>query len=303
MNKILITGATGFLGSKVVQRLAAAGAPLILATHRAPLAVEGESLALNLEADVVLPAGIDTVIHIAGEKRDEAQMLEVNGMGTLRLVMAASKAGVRRFVYVSSVGSYGAAPGSGNVTEDFPCTPQNRYEMSKYHGEREVRAIGSAAGMERVILQPSNVIGLGKSNPLLGMMRMVAKRRFAWVGRTDPIVNYVSVDDVAAAIVAAGVGTVTGTYIVNTPCRLVDLVGWVADELKVPAPTLRLPGWLGRALVRRPLPLSPEKLRELTNTTRYAPEAFMLAAGFEYPIGVERLVRELARHYRAEGLL
>ncbi len=321
-SSIFLTGGTGFLGARVVRQMAAAQAParLVLATHRASLPPElaspaVTSVAMDLGGELRLPAGLDTVVHIAGEKRDAARMAEVNERGTRRLAEAAAAAGVRRFVYISSVGSYGAPPHAGEVTESYPHVPRNAYEASKDAGETAVRQVCAQAGMEAVIVQPTNVIGLvpGKSHPLLGLMRMVARRRFAWFGAGDPLVNYVGVDDAAAAIVAATARAPAGTYIVNTPCRLADLVGWVAAELRMPAPSRRLPAWLGRALAGagglaaaasgRSMPFGPERLLELTNTTRYAPESLMRATGFAYPTGIEPLIRELARHYVHEELV
>lgn len=320
---ILVTGATGFLGQHVALRLAATPnvGRIVLATRgsASPLfenAARFEYAAVDLMQPVVLPSGIDTVLHIAGEKRDATRMDAVNHQGTRRLVEAAARAGVRRFVYVSSVGSYGALPHSGLVNEAFPHTPRNRYEASKDAGEKCVREICAGAGMERVILQPSNVIGLmpGQPRPLLGLMKMVRSGYFTWFGRAEPWVNYVAVEDVAAAVVAAAMRASAGhDYIINTPAPLSLLVGWVAEELGVPVPGRRLPLWAGEAaaafgsmafrVLGRNLPVNRERFRELTNTTQYDASLLMKDLSFEYPIGVEALIRGLVRSYRQDGLL
>lgn len=320
---ILLTGGSGFLGSQVLLNLQAQGG-----LQRILIASRGEPLKdhtrlptvqywpLNLTDQFVLPTGIHTVIHIAGEKRDESRMETVNYHGTRRLVEAAEQANVCRFVYVSSVGVYGARPHAGVVTELFPHTPRNKYEVSKDAGEASVRTLCSRSGMEFVVLQPSNVIGIvpGRSYPLLGLMRMVQLGRFTWFGAGDSWVNYVAVEDVAAAVVKAADKAPSGqTFIINTPERLSEVVRWISEELGVPMPRRRLPLWVGQAaagvgstvsrLVGRSMPINRERLLELTNTTRYAGSALMQTTDFAYPLGIETTIRKLARHYVQEGLL
>lgn len=323
LTSILVTGASGFLGRHVLRRLLGGQgvARVVLATHRNTPHVNDEPrrveyAAVDLTHAVALPSGIDTVLHIAGEKRDESRMDSVNHQGTRRLVEAAACAGVRRFVYVSSVGVYGAPPHSGLVNESFPHTPRNRYEASKDAGEKCVREICAGAGIDSVILQPSNVIGLmaGQPGPLLGLMKMVRSGYFTWFGHTEPWVNYVAVEDVAAAVVAAVMHASAGQdYIINTPAQLSSLVGWIAEELDVPVPCRRLPLWVGETAAALGsvttrvsglnLPINRERFLELTNTTRYDATQLLKDLSFEYPVGVEALIRDLTRSYRKEGLL
>lgn len=323
VTSILVTGASGFLGRHVFRRLLGEAdvERVVLATRQSALHVNDEPrrveyTVVDLMHTVVLPRGIDTVLHIAGEKRDESRMDSVNHQGTRRLVEAAACAGVRRFVYVSSVGVYGAPPHSGLVNELFPHSPRNRYEASKDAGEKCVREICTGVGMESVILQPSNVIGLvaGQPGPLLSLMKMVRSGYFTWFGYTEPWVNYVAVQDVAAAVVAAVIHASAGQdYIINTPAQLSSLVGWIAEELDVPLPGRRLPLWAGEAAAvlgsvatrvsGLNLPINRERFLELTNTTRYDSTRLLKDLSFEYPVGVEVMIRDLARSYRQDGLL
>jgi len=315
----LVTGASGFIGSALLASLRASGQPVLAAGRHTPPARDAASLrwiGLDLAGpSIELPAGIDTVLHLAGEKRDESRMDEVNHLGAARLVDAAAHAGAKRFVHLSSVGVYGAPPHAGVVDEARPHRPVNAYERSKEAGERAVRERCAANAMECIVLQPSNVIGWSpQARPLLGLMRIVARGWFRYFGRTEAWVNYVGVDDVAGALTAAArVDVASATYIVNTPAPLRELVGWIADELRVPPPQLRWPqaigtglaaaGAVGRSLLGRELPFSPERLRELTNTTRFDGTAISRGLGFDYPQGIEATLRALVRGYRSEGWL
>jgi nucleoside-diphosphate-sugar epimerase len=282
---------------------------------KGPIEIEHFELDLSSLA-IELPERIDTVLHIAGEKVDESRMHLVNHQGTKRLVEAAARSGVRRFVYISSVGVYGAPRHSGLVTESFPHTPRNRYEASKDAGEACVREVCARAGMDYIILQPSNVIGIvpGRSHPLLGLMKSIKRGRFTWFGTGNIWANYVAVEDVAAAVIkAAENGPPEQTFIINTPERLSELVRWISDELRVPMPHRRFPLWVGQAVVglgsvvsrftSRSMPINRERLLEITNTTRYDGSLLMTATGFTYPLGIETAIRQLVRQYIEKGLL
>jgi nucleoside-diphosphate-sugar epimerase len=321
----MVTGSTGVLGSAVLDALRADtrwGGVVLGGRHVTgrPLPAlapdcQVEALPLDVEGDVVLPAGIDTLLHIAGEKKDPARMPAVNHEGARRLAEAAVRAGVRRFVHVSSVGVYGAPPCSGDVREAAVHRPQNVYEQTKDAGERAVASVCAGVGLPCVVMRPSNVLALvpGRSHPLLGLVRNVRRGRLVWFGRASACANYVCVEDVAAALLAvAGGETPAAEYIVNTPAPLAQVVGWMADELGVQAPRARWPLWSGRLLVGvlaiaraatgRSLPFDRDRLTELTNTTRYVGDALLRDTGLRYPVGIEAFVRRLVRHYLQQGL-
>ncbi len=318
---ILITGCSGFLGSSILNAVKSNPllGPIYLASRRDDLKLQNGQQSWHLDISdesISIPEGVETVLHIAGEKSVLSRMNDVNHLGTQRLARAACDANVRRFVYVSSVGSYGAAPYTGRIDESHPHTPRNQYEQSKDDGETAVRLLGDKSGMTVVVMQPTNVIGIStkvNNYPLLGLMRMIVKRWFTWVGYANTWVNYVSVDDVAASVLRAARINQSDTFIINTPAKLVDLVGWVCAELDCPMPLRRIPLALGNAaavvgsvlqdLSGRNFPLNKERFLEMTNTNWYDPTRFTNAMQYEYPMGVEQLIRSLARTYRQRGLL
>lgn len=315
---VLITGATGFIGGATLKALLSVSRHSVMAAGRTanPNATNIPFLSLDLGApSIELPPGIETVVHLAGEKRDVQRMQAVNSDGAARLAQAAGRAGAQRFVHLSSVGVYGARKHSGVVTESHAHDPQDAYEASKDAGERRVQAVCAEFGVRCVVLQPSNVVGLGgPGRPLLGLMRMVARGWFSYFGGDEAWVNYVAVEDVAASLVTAVTHPqASGVYVVNTPARLRALIEWVADELGRRPPRARLPYWAGKVAVQtgalastllgRDLPFTPGHLRELTNTTRYDGSAITRCLDFAYPLGIEAALRAMVRQYRQEGLV
>lgn len=308
---LLVVGASGFIGQSVLEALRSAGVDGVLTGGR-----QAQGVTLDLAApQLQLPSGIGAVLNLAGEKRNAARMRAINADGAARLVDAAARAGAATFVHLSSVGVYGARPHAGVVDESFPHTPRGAYETSKDEGERRVRERCAALGLRCTVLQPANVIGAaGGRRPLLGLVSAVARGRFRYIGEPRAWVNYVAVEDVAAATVAALLQPrAAGTWILNTPAPLHDVVNWIADTLGRPRPTASLPDWLGRVaavaggaarvLLRREPPLSPERLLELTNTTRFDAGAIERQLGFRWPVGIEATIRRLAGAYRQEGFL
>lgn len=317
-----MTGASGFIGAAVLHALSleAPQRTVLLAgrnTHRAMVPRGCRAVFLDLAAsDLLVPEGVDTVLNLAGEVHDPSRMQEVNHLGPVRLVEAAARVGAQHFVHLSSVGVYGAPKHAGTVDETCVRKPKNVYEASKNAGELAVRERCAALGLRCTTLQPSTVIGIvaGSRYPLLGLARMVARGWFCYFGRGDAWINYVSVEDVAAALVAAtDKDACSGSFIVNTPVLLRAMVGWIAEETGVLHPDKHLPVWVGaaaaavayagRTVLRRDLPFSPERFFELTNTTQFDGSAISGALNFAYPIGIEGAVRTMVRHYRQEGLV
>jgi nucleoside-diphosphate-sugar epimerase len=157
--RILLTGSDGYLGSLLAPKLLKLGHEVVgldtgyykeRALYRgegtAPLTLIKDLRAID-KADL---AGFDAVVHMAELSNDPAGQLapqityEINHKGSVRLAEFARKAGVRRFVYMSSCSVYGVAGGDDYVTEESPTNPQTAYGICKTLVERDVRELASA---------------------------------------------------------------------------------------------------------------------------------------------------------------
>jgi UDP-N-acetyl-alpha-D-quinovosamine dehydrogenase len=188
--KVLVVGASGFVGGQLVRRLAADGIPLRAAVHRnrgdLPAAIDiAENVDLEGSFDwTPAIAGCDAVAHLGARvhvmRESSANALEayrrVNVGGTLSLAHQAAAAGVRRFVFLSSVkvcGEFTAL--NAPFVETATPRPQDPYGLSKLEAELGLLELGRSSGMQIVILRPPLIYGPGVRANFLSMMRWLRR--------------------------------------------------------------------------------------------------------------------------------
>ncbi len=188
--RVLVTGATGFVGGAVVARaLTDATMQVRAAVRRQVPSVEGVEHVLvgDLTAEtswIQALHGVDTVIHTAARVHvmHEAGSLSldkfrlVNVDGTLALARQAVACGVRRFVFVSSIKVNGerTEPGRAFCAADA-AAPVDSYGISKYEAEQALRILGAGTGIEIVIVRPVLVYGPGVGGNFRSLMNWLAR--------------------------------------------------------------------------------------------------------------------------------
>jgi nucleoside-diphosphate-sugar epimerase len=322
---ILLTGATGFVGGHVADRLVARG-DCVTALVRSP-----ERAQRLADAGVVLVQGdLDdepalrratrdqhAVCHLAALTGavDEAEFLHANRDGTAHLLAAASAGSPgARFLYVSSMAAGGPARRGRPRTSDAPDQPVTMYGRSKLAGEIATRA----AGLPWVILRPPMVYGPRDRDNLLILFRAARRGIVPVFGDGTMELSAVHVTDLADAIVRAidAPGIPGHTFYVNHPQvvtsrALVTAIGEVQGRhvriVPLPAPVARMAlGAIGAAaaLLRRRTILRYDKANEFYQEAWTAdPAAFIAATGWSPAFDLERGVADTYRWYQAAGWL
>lgn len=205
--KVLATGANGFVGSVVMDALRSRGdmEPVGLVRRRP------EGAAGDLQACGDLEAvsdwrpfleGVDAVVHCAARAhvlRDEVEdplavFRRVNVDATLRLARHAAEAGVRRFVFVSSIGVLGRSQERPFRFSD-PAHPEEPYAISKWEAEQGLWALARETGMEVVVVRPPLVYGPGAPGNFGQLLKWVAKGVPLPLGAVDNRRSLVALDN------------------------------------------------------------------------------------------------------------
>lgn len=216
--RILITGATGFLGSAVARVFAEAGYRLrLMVRAESPeenlAGLEAETVVADLSRPDTLVAaveGCDGLVHVAADYRlfvpDPGPMYRANVDGTAALMRAARKAGLRRIVYTSSVAVLGHRADGAPADETTPSRLEDmigHYKRSKFLAEAEVRRQVEDERLPAVIVNPSAPVGPRDVRPTPTGRMVLDAARGRMPAYLDTGLNIVHVDDAAAGHLAA----------------------------------------------------------------------------------------------------
>jgi len=255
--KVFLTGATGFIGSHVARALAIEGAQLrMLVRKTSNLAnldgIDGETHVGDLsEPDSLQPAlaGCDAVVHVAADYRlwipDPKAMYRANVDGTRELLRLAREAGVKRFVYTSSVATMRFRTDGLVVNEDTPVALSDmvgHYKRSKFLAEQEAVA-AAEAGQQVVILNPTTPIGPNDSKPTPTGRIFVDFLNGRFPAYMDTGLNLVDVAEVARAHAAALIlGQPGKRYILGGEnLTLKQILDKMSAITGIPSPTAKVP--------------------------------------------------------------
>jgi nucleoside-diphosphate-sugar epimerase len=260
MSRVLVTGANGFIGSHVAERLLRAGHDvrgLVRPTSDLSF-LDGMKVELArgdvTDAASLVPAvqGAEVVVHVAGLASDwgeEDRFFAVNLEGTRHVAEAARAAGARRLVHLSSTAIHGFA-GRRDMNEETPLadTPF-AYCRSKRAAEEWLREYSKTSGLEAAIVRPGNVFGPRDHTFIEKYAEALEKGKGGYVGGGASWTCPTYVENLADAIVKACFEPrAAGEVCIVTdglPISWREFTERLADELGVERPKLSIPFWLG----------------------------------------------------------
>jgi nucleoside-diphosphate-sugar epimerase len=204
---ILITGSNGFIGDHFVEAFKSNNDyELILLNRNLNPEIHFLQLAINLEfiTDKSIDYGIDTVVHLAGiahrpsvdNKSVDEIFRDVNTKATLNLAKVLSRKGLKRFIFVSSIGVSGSSTTIPFTDSEAP-NPQTNYSLSKYEAEEGLKLLSEKLGFELVIVRPPLVYGSSAPGNFGSLVGLVSKVPLLPFGLTKNLRSFISVDNLA----------------------------------------------------------------------------------------------------------
>lgn len=327
----LVTGATGFIGRRLVRRLSTEGwkvNTLCRGTsefNRLFGDIPATKIRLiegSLESPEILRAameGVDVVFHTAAKvhsiprnREEEEEFFHVNSVCTENLLRACENKVLSAFIFFSTIAVYG--PSLPNpLQESMPCCPEGAYAKSKYEAEQRVLESFRKNGIPATVLRLSLVYGEGGRGNFQRLIRGIDRGRFVFLGNKQCQKSMVYVENVVEAALKAANSPANGEVfnVADTsPYRMELIVETVARELKVSTPSLQVPAslmcfvgnvfeFLGRALHFRP-PFTARDITKLTSDTICDVSKIQRAMRFQPPVEFSEGIRRTVQWYLAQ---
>jgi nucleoside-diphosphate-sugar epimerase len=328
--QVLITGGTGFIGSRLALACAAKGYGVHVlglkntraeAVNHRLLSQAGIRIITGSVLDVptltAAVAGVDVVFHLAAAQHEanvpDQKFWDVNVTGTRHLLAVCVQQGVKRVVHGSTIGVYGKAL-SGEINEESPTAPDNIYGTTKLEGEK--LALAFCDRLPVVVIRISETYGPGDRR-LLKLFKGIKKRMFFMIGKGDNLHHLIYIDDLidgllAAATTPSAVGQVfllAGPSAVSTN----EMASTIAMQVGGTIPVLHIPlgPLLGVAILLeallRPLGIQPPLHRRRMDFFRksfsFSTKKAESLLGFQPKVSFKDGVAATARWYEEMGEL
>ena len=310
-----ITGATGFVGSAVLERLAAqAGVEIRALVRRVGVKLPGNAVAVQVGEDFLLEGdqpleGVDVLVHCAARVHimsdassdPLSEYRSVNVAGTLKLAESAARSGVKRFIFISSikVNGEGTAPGKPYTADDMPA-PVDAYGISKMEAEQRLMLLGNATGMEIVIIRPVLVYGPGVKANFRSMMSWLNKGVPLPLGAIPNQRSLVALDNLVDLVVTCldHAAAANQTFLVSDDDDMstTELLKRMGEALQTPVRLIPVPAWLllrGAALLGR-----KDVARRLCGSLQVDISKTRSLLGWTPPLTVAQALSKTARSFQ-----
>ncbi len=257
---VVITGAAGFVGTSVVARLVTEGRNRVTAVVRrrssdncsgyesvcvVDLAASDIDFTFLRRASVVVHLANRAHVRADSPRASMAELRRINVEGTINVARSAAARGVRRFVYVSSIGVNGNLTGESPFRETDPPSPQEPYAHSKWEAEQGLRSVETETGMEVVVIRPPLVYGPDAPGNFGRLLRLVRSGVPLPFGMTRNCRSLIGIDNlVDFVLVCMDHPAASGeTFVVSD-----------GEDISTPDLVRRLASSMGRPALLLPIP-------------------------------------------------
>ncbi len=330
--KVLVTGGTGFIGSNLALAYTRAGHQVLVVSKEATDAERENAQDLRQAGVEVVQGdisdrglmagcceGVDVVHHIAAAMREanlpDQGFWEINVEATRWLLEVSRRAGVRRFIYCSSIGAMGKVMRKP-ADEASPCYPRDIYQVTKRAAEELCLRFHQEHRLPIAIVRPADVYG-PRDRRLLKLFRAIRRGWFVMLGQGHNEHHMVYVDDLVAALLLAAEREVAvgEVFIIagESPIRLEALVKMIAGLLGVSPPRLHIPlapvqalAWAIEAVcrpLRIPPPLYPRRVDFFRSDYAFDISKAKRMLGYQPRYDLTEGMGNTLEWYRHKGLL
>ncbi|MCP3685659.1 MAG: SDR family NAD(P)-dependent oxidoreductase [bacterium] len=324
MKRILITGATGFIGYELVKALSSKEEIIVLAREDSNVSalrrfkvkvVYGDLLDQDSLKNIFEKVGkIDLLYHLAcvigDNDESDKDIWNSNVSGTRKLLEEAHNHGVKRVVYFSSIAVYGYT--TKIVNEKSPYSAKTtKYGRAKRFAEKIVWDF-SRRGLKATVIQPVFVYGTKSKGALITLFKAVKNKKFFFVGSGENKIHLVHVNNlVDAAILASGKKAIGKKYLVGDEdlMSLRELVTEAAKIMKVDPPKRRVPKFAVQSaaipknmvalIKRKKIPITQSKIDFMTKNMAGSIKRIKKELGYKPKIstkeGLRKVIPELIK--------
>ena len=324
MNKILLTGCSGYIGHTMVPFLRQKKCSVIgLDRKPYPNTVDGLDGFIHgdLRDEAVLkriPEDVDWVCHLAAAKDDwglsDQEYFDDNVTATRNLLDFGHKRGIRNWLFFSSVGVLGTSATA--LDESAPFAPVTAYGESKAEGERLFRQFAHKEPSARIlIVRPSVVFGPGNppNTNVYRLIDSIQKNRFIMVGKGDAIKATSYIENLLGAtlflIESMGEGVQTFIYVDEPKLSTASMVQQIYGLLQKRPPKWSVPlgiaasvarvADIAAALTRRDLPITSARIKKFCRPTNFDATS-LRNLGFKQPVPIEDALRRTVQWFLTE---
>ena len=314
--KLLITGATGFIGQHLLEnkfftkdnieiRILSRKDNPVLRFSQNIKSYKGDLSEISTIENAF--SGIDIVINLAAELKDNDKFDSTNILGTKNIISMMKKYNVKNIIHLSSVGVVGKQYSFSpvNITEATECFPKNNYEISKLESEKIFIEAAKKNNFDLIILRPTNVFG--EFHPKLFLLNFMnhLKNHKLILYSNNAVVNYVYVKDVTNAIIHFVENNYTESiYNIGKSMKLTDFIHSTSDILSVKPSIYKVP-----AIIIHFLELTnyfginsfKNKFHSISNAVEYNDNKIESIFGYEY--GIEAGLKNIFDFYKTNGKL